>query len=212
MKTETNPRPSLRERRRIETTAQIVDAARALFAENGYQATRASDIAERAGVSDATLFRYFASKSDIALAGLTERINFVLARMADQPPELSALEAARSVVTDVADLDLFGPDDPVVAEVMLVATTPELWPEVDATINNAVAAAATVLAEREGRDTPTLRDRVLGHTIVGAIQAAATTWLEDPGGPRFTALLEQAFAVLGKPDRPESRSTRRTTT
>lgn len=212
MKTEARPRPSLRERRRLETTAQILVAARALFAENGYQSTRASDIAERAGISDATLFRYFASKSDIALAGFTERISFVLARMADQPPELSALEAARSVVTDVADLDLFGPDDPVVAEVMLVAATPELWPEIDATINTAATAAAIVLAERGGRDTPTLRDRVLGHTIVGAIQAAATTWLEDPGGPGFTKLLSQAFAVVGEPPRPESRSTRRTAT
>lgn len=45
--------------------AAIVDAATRLFAENGYEATRTADIAAAAGVTERTLFCYFASKEKL---------------------------------------------------------------------------------------------------------------------------------------------------
>ena len=193
------PSISLRERRRAETAAEIVHAARALFADRGYQETRTSDIASRAGVSDATLFRYFASKSDIALAGVAERVDFALERLAAQPTDLGELEAAQLVLSEVLDLSLFGPDDPAVAEIALVGVAPELLPALDSKINAAAEATAQVLASRSGRPRPTLRDRVHAHQIASAVQAAAETWFEDRSGPPFTALLAEAFAVLATP-------------
>ena len=47
---------------------QILDAALACFAERGYDATRVRHIAERAGVSDAALYRHHKSKEAVALA------------------------------------------------------------------------------------------------------------------------------------------------
>lgn len=44
---------------------ELVDAARAVFEERGFGATRISDITARAGVSRATFYVYFASKHDI---------------------------------------------------------------------------------------------------------------------------------------------------
>jgi AcrR family transcriptional regulator len=47
---------------------EILDAALACFAELGYDATRVKHIAERAGVSEAALYRHHASKEAVALA------------------------------------------------------------------------------------------------------------------------------------------------
>jgi AcrR family transcriptional regulator len=47
---------------------QILDVARQVFAEQGFHATRMSDIAQAAGVSQGTLYHYFRSKDDLFLA------------------------------------------------------------------------------------------------------------------------------------------------
>ena len=50
---------------------QIVDAALALFDQNGYSGTKISDIAEKAGISKGLTYHYFHSKEEIVLALLT---------------------------------------------------------------------------------------------------------------------------------------------
>ncbi|MCW2994496.1 MAG: hypothetical protein JWQ18_1991 [Conexibacter sp.] len=47
---------------------EILEAALACFAERGYDATRVRHIAERAGVSEAALYRHHPSKEAVALA------------------------------------------------------------------------------------------------------------------------------------------------
>ncbi|WP_271395019.1 TetR family transcriptional regulator [Neomicrococcus lactis] len=59
----------LRERRRLQTEAEIHEAAISLFEEKGVAATTVQDIADRAGISSRTFFRYFASKDQAALPG-----------------------------------------------------------------------------------------------------------------------------------------------
>jgi AcrR family transcriptional regulator len=54
------PRPS--------REAEILDAALACFAQRGYDATRVRHIAERAGVSEAALYRHHPSKEAVGLA------------------------------------------------------------------------------------------------------------------------------------------------
>jgi AcrR family transcriptional regulator len=56
-----------------DSRARILDAAERLFAEEGYDATPTSRIAELAGVQKGLLFHYFARKIDILLA-LVDRV------------------------------------------------------------------------------------------------------------------------------------------
>ena len=52
---------------------QILDTALELFAERGYSATSTRVLAQRLGVSEALIFRYFATKRDILLALISSR-------------------------------------------------------------------------------------------------------------------------------------------
>lgn len=63
------PRRSAEQRR-----AQILAAARPLFAERGFHGTTTRDLAEAAGVNDALLYRYFANKQDILKALMDEAV------------------------------------------------------------------------------------------------------------------------------------------
>jgi len=47
--------------------ADIMEAARAVFVEKGYTDALTADIAERAGVVEGTIYRYFASKRDLLI-------------------------------------------------------------------------------------------------------------------------------------------------
>ncbi|GAC1605852.1 MAG: TetR/AcrR family transcriptional regulator [Ramlibacter sp.] len=75
------PRPptddlqSKRERRKEARPGELLDAALDLFVEKGFAATRAEEVAARAGVSKGTLFLYFPSKEELFKAVVRENIS-----------------------------------------------------------------------------------------------------------------------------------------
>jgi AcrR family transcriptional regulator len=73
-----------------ETRRKLLASARRLFAERGFQATSAADIAADAGVTERTLFRYFSSKAalvlDEAFSVLPDMFEVVRTRPAGEPP------------------------------------------------------------------------------------------------------------------------------
>ena len=73
------PELSRRERRKLEMRALILETARELFSEQGFQETRVADVAERADIAQKTFFNHFPTKLDllreIAHAGV-ERLMF----------------------------------------------------------------------------------------------------------------------------------------
>jgi len=62
-------------RRKQARPSELVAAALDLFVEKGFAATRAEEVAVRAGVSKGTLFLYFASKEDLFKAVVRENIS-----------------------------------------------------------------------------------------------------------------------------------------
>jgi TetR/AcrR family transcriptional regulator len=64
-----------RERRKEARPGELVDAALDLFVEKGFAATRAEEVAARAGVSKGTLFLYFPSKEELFKAVVRENIS-----------------------------------------------------------------------------------------------------------------------------------------
>lgn len=67
--------PARHERRKDARPGELLDAALALFVEKGFAATRAEEVAKRAGVSKGTLFLYFASKEELFKAVVRENIS-----------------------------------------------------------------------------------------------------------------------------------------
>jgi AcrR family transcriptional regulator len=66
-----------------EKPAQIIDAAFAVFGEIGYESTRISHIAARAGISSGTIYTYFRDKKDLFRATAQDRWDRFLAQIGD---------------------------------------------------------------------------------------------------------------------------------
>lgn len=63
-----------RERRAAARRNQVLDAAAGVFAEKGFARATTKEIADRADISEGTIYNYFESKADILLA-LTDRLS-----------------------------------------------------------------------------------------------------------------------------------------
>ncbi|MFF2957845.1 TetR family transcriptional regulator [Streptomyces sp. NPDC057963] len=100
------PAPSSGERRRdvaathrrdaAATRRRLLEAARDLFAERGYEGTTVRSIAERAGANQALLFRYFGSKQGLLTEVLAQG---GLEQLRATPPEELFETALRSMLT-----------------------------------------------------------------------------------------------------------------
>ena len=87
----------LRERKKALTRAAIVDAARRLFEERGFDNVTVAEIADAANVSVKTLFVYFRSKEDLAFAD-NDLIDVLITALAARPPGTSHAEAVAAAL------------------------------------------------------------------------------------------------------------------
>jgi AcrR family transcriptional regulator len=113
------------DRRAARTRAEILEAAIDLFVAQGFEATSMEQVAEAAGVSRRTLYRYFATKDDIAFDLPREWLAVLEAALAtrrdDEPTRDLWRRAIRDVAVHVRD------DAPrVLRAFSVVASSPEL--------------------------------------------------------------------------------------
>lgn len=80
----------LREKARLERYQNIRAAAEQLFDERGYEHTTTKEVAELAGVGEATLFRYVSNKHELLLLVIGERMDTTLQAIEDADKELAA--------------------------------------------------------------------------------------------------------------------------
>lgn len=65
---------SRREANKIKCRQQILKSARRLFKEKGYDSTMIEDIADKAGISKATLYNYFPNKESLLVGTMDDQI------------------------------------------------------------------------------------------------------------------------------------------
>ena len=81
-------------------------AAMALFVERGYEQTTVADIAERAGLTARTFFRYFADKPEVLFNGAPRLQQAMVDALEKSPEHATALEAVAASL--VATGEFFG--------------------------------------------------------------------------------------------------------
>jgi AcrR family transcriptional regulator len=93
-----------RERKKLETRERILESGVALFAAHGYDATTMEQIGERADVSRATVFNYFARKEDIVFEWFARmRGEFARALAGDDQGRFDSTSRVRAAFGVLAD-------------------------------------------------------------------------------------------------------------
>jgi len=95
----THPPESLRERKKRETYARIVESGRDLFQAQGFEETAVEQIAAQANISRATFFNYFGTKEALLGAIADEALNWLQQRLeGKRSAEPSAVARIRQAV------------------------------------------------------------------------------------------------------------------
>jgi AcrR family transcriptional regulator len=77
---------------KARTRQKILDAARQLFASNGFDAATTRDIADAAGIASGTLFNYFPTKEAVLASLAAEAVSIVHDRFGEGDPEAESFE------------------------------------------------------------------------------------------------------------------------
>jgi TetR/AcrR family transcriptional regulator len=161
--------PATPTRRGSHTRAQILDAAEALFAERGFDATRLEDVAERVGIRRASIVYHFRDKRELYDAVLASVFGDFRERLA------AVLDAegpwqARAEAAIAAWVDYVGAR-PSLARLLLrevASATPGAPPALLAHLGPFFELIERVTAPLRGGPTPPIDPVHLASTIAGA--------------------------------------------
>lgn len=183
-----------REKNRTERRAALIGAAYALFASRGYAGTTMEEIADRAGLSRRTAFRYFASKEDLVFPEREERLErlreLLEPREGERPFETvrrACIALARHFQDDA---------DRMLAQWKLMQDEPALLGR-DVQLDRAFEELLEqAFARGEKSPRGKRRARVRASAVVGAIRATLREWLEGGASADLVRLGRETFAEL----------------
>jgi TetR/AcrR family transcriptional regulator, cholesterol catabolism regulator len=103
--------PGVRDAQKLATRERVIDAARAMFEQLGYEQATVRDIAARAGVAVGSVFTTFTAKSDVLeeIAWREFARHGAIATMAAQRDDLTLADAIRHWASDAYALDTQSP-------------------------------------------------------------------------------------------------------
>ena len=160
--------------RRARTRLQ--QAALELFREQGYDQTTAAQVAERAGVTERTFFRYFSDKREVLFGGEDVLQDALTASIADAPAELDPLDtlfrAFRSVRPVIEEYRPF-----TKPRHEIISATPALFERELAKTSGLSDALASALVERGLRELPA---SLAAQAGMAALRGAVVSWFDDP--------------------------------
>jgi AcrR family transcriptional regulator len=87
-----------------DAAGRLMAAAMTLFAEQGYEATTVAEIAEHAGLTKRTFFRYFSDKREVLFSGSQELERRWVEAVASAPSDAAPLDAVTSGFEGVAEM------------------------------------------------------------------------------------------------------------
>jgi AcrR family transcriptional regulator len=201
--------PSLRDAKRHVVAEALWYAALELFGSQGYNRTTVEEIAEHAGVSRRTFFRYFSSKEEIVIFAMDAYGDLIVQAIHECAPAGRPIEIVRAAVMRVAE---FVVAQPTARRAMQIT---DEHPEVKAAqlsrLHRIESRVAAAFRRALGlRDPHHPRATALAATTLMLVDVTLRTWYRDGEVPleRIVAPLIDAIKLLGA-DRPPAVRRRR---
>ncbi len=199
--TETPVNESLRERTRRAVRNELIDAARGLFAQHGYEAVTVDEIAAAAGMSKRSFFRYFDNKEALVLGKYDRQGERFAEALAARPLDETAWVALRRMFDDfVAEVTASEPD-PLASEIAKVIDASDaLRAGLVERMQRVQHLVVDVLRERETERGTRYATSIAATALVGAAFAAlaAVRAPERAGGISFADALDEAMTAIGQ--------------
>lgn len=175
-----------------DAAGRLMKAAMALFEEQGYEQTTVAEIAERAGLTKRTFFRYFADKREVLFAGGPELEHLWVQAARAAPPDAAPLAAVTAGFGPLGEL-FEERHEFARARAQIVDANPELRERELIKLQALAAALADALRDRGASSNEAILASQAGVTV---FHVGFARWVaqDDPGA--FRRLLDESLAEL----------------
>jgi AcrR family transcriptional regulator len=176
-------------------SGRLQRAALELYRERGYDQTTVAEIAERAGLTERTFFRYFADKREVLFYGTGMLQERLVKGVADAPPEVAPLEAVGASL-EAASGPLDEASDLVRQRQAIIGANPELQERELIKLAVLSAALADALRERGVADPAA---SLAAEAGIAVFKIAFQRWLGeigDSGQETLAQFVRQSLAEL----------------
>lgn len=171
---------------------RLRQAAMALFQERGYEQTTVADIAERAGLTARTFFRYFTDKREVLFAGSDELEHRAVAALEHAPPGVAPLTAVGAALDEVARM--IGGHRAMSAQRQEVIEANAELRERELIKMASLSRAVADALRRRGVDD--VEASLAAETGVAVFRVGYERWLRSPEERELGAVLRESLAQL----------------
>jgi AcrR family transcriptional regulator len=189
--------PSLRDKHKSQTARALRDASLKLFATQGYDATTTEEIAEKAGVSARTFFRYFPTKESLLYIGELDWIQSFAEGLAGQPKSMRDLEAIRATIVEITPRVARRRQSLLLFNRAIASSRTLRGLDHDHMQENTAIFAKAIAARRRQR-SPDEAAKLLASITLLAYRRALEVWLEGPSSVELADTVEKEFKVLSQ--------------
>ncbi len=175
-----------------DASGRLRQAAMELYLDRGFEQTTVAEIADRAGLTARTFFRYFADKREVLFAGSVSLQNQLVAALDDAPDSASPM-AAVSVALDAAATALgqhreFSRQRQSVIEANTELRERELIK---------LASLAVALADGlRRRGVPDAEASLAAEAGIAVLRVAFGRWVSEPGGQELPEVMRESLSQL----------------
>lgn len=182
----------LRERKKRAARAAIVEAALDLFSERGFDVATVADIAARAGVSPATVARYFPSKESLLFAEGDQRVPLLRQAIMDRPPDEGPLESVHKALhrQPWAEGDS---QERLLRSRQAILRSTQLRGQAASVLATWRQGIAQAL---EDRGVPVAEAAVVAVVVAAVLDEASDRWATSGGREDLTELIEESLVAL----------------
>ena len=178
-----------------DARGRLVQAALALYGENGYENTTVAEIAQRAGLTERTFFRHFADKREVLFGGGTALQEMIVSVVDDAPDSQAPIDAA------VAGLEAAGGQffvhehrDFSRQRQAVIASNPELQ-ERELTKLAALSTAIADALRRRGVGDPAAAT-LTAEVAIAVFRTAFERWIDETNRHDFPQLVRESLDQL----------------
>jgi AcrR family transcriptional regulator len=164
----------------------------ALYSERGYDETTVAEIAERAGLTKRTFFRYFADKREVLFWGSDRLEQAMVAAIEASPADTPALDTIAAAL-DTAGTIFEEMRDFASPRHRIIASSPELQERELIKGASLAAAMGQALRARGFGDTAAA---LAAHTGTTVMHIAFVRWVDDPARTPYQQIARDTLSEL----------------
>ncbi|HUA10676.1 MAG TPA: TetR family transcriptional regulator [Solirubrobacteraceae bacterium] len=174
-----------------EARARLEQAALELFEEKGFEETTVAEIAERAGLTKRTFFRYFTDKREVLFGGSALLQESFEESVRDAPADAAALAAVEAALFAVAGI-FEERRDFAARRQRIISASPELR---ERELIKLAALGAAVDAALRARGVDARAATLTAEAGMAVFRVSFERWVSEPGGD-LAAVLRDSLAEL----------------